>query len=185
MDDKQILDLFWSRSENAVYETGMKYGKLCMRLAMNILSSLEDAEECVNDTYLGVWNAIPPQRPVSLSAFICKITRNLALKKYEYVSARKRNPVVAVSLTELEDCISGLETIEEQIENRRIEEVISEFLRTLDYIERNVFLRRYWYFDSIEEIAIRFNISNSKTTSMLFRTRKKLRSHLQKEGINL
>lgn len=98
-----------------------------MRLAMNILSSREDSEECVNDTYLGVWNAIPPQRPVSLSAFICKITRNLALKKYEYVSAKKRNPVVAVSLTELEDCISGSDPVEEQLANRGIEEVISEF----------------------------------------------------------
>lgn len=185
MEDNQIIDLYLLRSESAITETDIKYGRLCRKLATNVLSNQEDAEECVNDTYLGVWNAIPPQQPLSLCAFVCRIARNLALKKYEYVSAAKRNPQTAVSLTELEDCISGSDMVEEEIENNRIEKAISDFLRTLDYDSRNVFLRRYWYFDSITDIEKRFNISSSKATTMLFRTRMKLKAYLQKEGIDL
>ena len=185
MEDKQIIDLYWSRSEKAISETDIKYGKLCLRLALNILLNQEDAKECINDTYLGAWNAIPPQYPISFRAFISRITRNLALKKYEYISAKKRNPKAVISLSELEDCISGSDTPEEKLENSGIEKAISDFLRSLDYNERNIFLRRYWYFDSIEDIAKRFNISGSKATSMLFRTRKKLKTYLQKEGIDL
>jgi RNA polymerase sigma-70 factor (ECF subfamily) len=185
MDDKQIIDLYMARSEDAIKETDTKYGKLCRRLAINILSNKEDAEECVNDTYLGTWNAIPPQLPLSLCAFICRITRNLALKKYEYLSAKRRNPEVNISLTELEDCVSGADTVEDAIENERIGKAISDFLRTLDDTSKNVFLRRYWFYDSIPVIAEQFSISDSKTTSMLFRTRKKLQVYLKKEGIEL
>lgn len=185
MEDKQIIDLYWSRSEKAISETDKKYGKLCLRLALNILFNQEDAKECVNDAYLGAWNAIPPHYPASLCAFICRITRNLALKKYEYITAEKRNPKTVASLSELEDCISGSNTTEEELENSDIEKVISAFLRALDYNERNIFLRRYWYFDSIKDIAKQFKISSSKATSMLFRTRKKLKACLQREGIDL
>lgn len=185
MEDTQIIDLYLLRSENAITETDAKYGRLCRNLAMNILSNQEDVEECINDTYLGAWNAIPPQHPVSLCAFISRIARNLALKKYEYTTAQKRNPEAAVSLTELEDCVSGLDMVEEEIENTRIAKVISDFLRSQNYENRNVFLRRYWYFDSIAEIAKRFEISESKTAAMLFRMRRKLKAHLQREEIGL
>jgi len=185
MDDKQIIDLYLARAETAVTETDIKYGKLCRRLALNILSCLEDAQECVNDTYLGVWNAIPPQIPLSLCAFICRITRNLALKKYAFLSAKKRTPEVSISLSELEDCISGSDSVEDEIENARIGKVLSDFLRTLGEKDRNVFLRRYWYFDAVAVISKQFNISESKAVSTLFRTRKKLKAYLQREGIEL
>lgn len=185
MEDQEIIDLYLRRSENAISQTDIKYGKHCRRLSMNILSCPEDAEECVNDTYLTAWNTIPPQHPVSLCAFISSITRNLALKKYAYISAGKRNPEVTVSFSELEDCVSGKDTVEEAAENGRIGRAVSDFLRTLSHESRNVFLRRYWYFDSIAAIAQRFGISESKAASMLWRTRRKLRAYLQREGIDL
>jgi len=185
MEDQQIVDLYLLRSERAITETDTKYGRLCRKLAMNILSNPQDAEECVNDTYLGAWNAIPPQHPISLCAFLSRIARNLSLKKYEYLSAERRNPETAVSLSEMEDCVSGSDMVEEEAENGRTEKAISDFLRVLDDESRNVFLRRYWYFDSIAAIAQRFHISESKAASMLFRIRKKLKAHLQKEGIGL
>lgn len=185
MEDIQIIDLYIQRAESAIYETDIKYGKLCRKLAMNILSNREDTEECVNDTYLGTWNAIPPHQPLSLCAFISKITRNLALKKYEYLSAKRRNPQVTVSLSELEDCVSGSNSVEDAVENGRLVKTISDFLRALDYESRNVFLRRYWFFDSISVISKQFNFSESKVTSMLFRTRRKLQACLQRESIEI
>ena len=185
MEDAQIIGLYWERSEAAVKETENKYGRLCRSIIGNILKFNEDIEECVNDTYLGVWNAIPPQRPQSFMAFICRVARNLALKKYEYLTAQKRNSNASVSLDELNECISG------STENLNIDDieeigtVISDFLRKLDADSRNIFLRRYWHFDSIESIAKRFRMSNSKVTSMLFRTRNKLKLALEKEGIIL
>ena len=145
----------------------------------------EDAEECVNDTYFGAWNAIPPARPKVLCAFITRITRNLALKKIEYNTAQKRNPEVEVSLTELDDCISGVENVEQQYEAEILAKHISEFLRSQDYESRNVFIRRYWFYDSICDIAALFFMSESKVKSMLFRTRNKLKTHLIKEGFTI
>ena len=185
MDDLKIVELYLSRSEDAIVETDLKYGRLCRYVAMNILRNKEDSEECVNDTYLGAWNAIPPQKPNRLSAFISRITRNLSLKKYEYVSAAKRNPEVLVSLTELEDCVSGQDYIEVEFENKRIEKAISDFLWQLDIDKRTVFIRRYWYFESIDSICRRCGFSQSKLTSMLYHTRQKLRQYLESEGIEL
>ncbi|MCL2152757.1 MAG: sigma-70 family RNA polymerase sigma factor [Oscillospiraceae bacterium] len=152
---------------------------------MNILRNNEDSEECVNDTYFGVWNAIPPQKPNWLSAFISRITRNLALKKYEYVTAAKRNPEVLVSLTELEECISGQDCVESEVENKRIEKAISDFLWLQDIEKRTVFIRRYWYFEPIASICKHCGISQSKAASMLYHTRQKLRQYLESEGIEL
>lgn len=185
MDDAKIIELYLARSEAAIAETDLKYGKLCRYIASNILANHEDRDECVNDTYFGAWNAIPPQRPNKFSAFIGKITRNLALKKYEYVSAAKRNPDAVFSLSELEDCVSGQESVEDALENRRIEKAISDFLWQLDAEKRTVFIRRYWYFEPIDRICRRYGFSKSKVTSMLYHTRQRLREHLESEGIDL
>lgn len=185
MEDKEIIELYWNRNEDAIAETSSKYGKLCFLIANNILACHEDAEECVNDTYLGVWNAIPKQRPSRFSVFVSRITRNLALKKYEYLSAAKRNPEVGCSFEELGDCVSGKEYIEEELENKRIEQAIDVFLWNLSEEKRTVFIRRYWYLDSIDAICRHTGYSQNKIKSMLFHMRQKLRSYLESEGIEL
>ena len=185
MDDKRIIDLYWARDEEAIRETSLKYGRLCAHIAKNILASREDCEECINDAYFAVWNAIPVQRPGRFSAFVSKITRNLALKKYEYVTAAKRNPSAVVSLEELGDCVSGTECVESEMEGRRIESSIEDFLWQQGEEKRNVFIRRYWYFDSIENICKCTGFSQSKVKSMLYEMRRKLREHLKREGIEL
>lgn len=128
MDDRELIELFWERKETALTEIASKYGKLCFSIACGILKNHEDAEECVNDAYLAVWNAIPPQRPQFFPIFLGRITRNLSLKKYEHLSAAKRNPSATVSLTELGNCVSGKASVESELENRQIEEAISRFL---------------------------------------------------------
>ena len=141
--------------------------------------------ECVNDTYLGLWNTIPVQRPSRFSVFASRITRNLALKRFEYLSAAKRNPEAVCSLEELGDCVSGKESIESELENRRLEQTIDNFLWQQGEEKRNIFLRRYWYFDSIEAICRCTGYSQSKVKSMLFHIRQKLRNYLESEGIAL
>lgn len=185
MDDKKIIALYWARDENAIKETASKYGKLCTYIAHNILANYEDSEECVNDTYLAVWNAIPDKRPGKLSAFVAKITRNLALKKYEYMSAAKRNSSVVTSLEELGDCVSGTNSTELEMERRYIENSISNFLWQLKEEKRNVFIRRYWYFDSIGHICKSTGFSQSKVKSMLYEIRQKLKKYLESEGIEI
>lgn len=185
MEDEKIIALYWNRNEDAITETSSKYGKLCYLVATNILSSREDSEECVNDTYLGLWNTIPVQRPSRFSVFASRITRNLALKRFEYLSAAKRNPEAVCSLEELGDCVSGKESIESELENRRFEQTIDNFLWQQGEEKRNIFLRRYWYFDSIEAICRCTGYSQSKVKSMLFHIRQKLRNYLESEGIAL
>lgn len=185
MDDDGIIELYWERKENAIKETALKYGKLCTYIARNILSSYEDSEECVNDTYFAVWNVIPKERPNRFSAFISRITRNLALKKYEYISAAKRNPAAITSLEELEDCISGVDSVESEVEKRRIESTIDKFLWRQSEEKRNIFIRRYWYFDSIENICKSTGFTQSKIKSMLYQMRKELRKYLESEGIEV
>lgn len=185
MDDNKIIELYWERREDAIKETSLKYGGLCTHIAGNILSSHEDSEECVNDTYFALWNAIPSQKPSIFSAFIGRITRNLALKKYEYISAAKRNPAVVTSFEELSDCVSGTDNVESEVESRQIENMISTFLWRQGEEKRNVFIRRYWYFDSIETICSSTGFSQSKVKSMLYEMRRKLRANLEREGIEL
>lgn len=185
MDDDGIIELYWERKENAIKETALKYGKLCTCIARNILSSYEDSEECVNDTYFAIWNVIPKERPNRFSAFISRITRNLALKKYEYISAAKRNPAAITSLEELEDCISGVDSVESEVEKRRIESTIDKFLWRQSEEKRNTFIRRYWYFDSIEKICESTGFTQSKIKSMLYQMRKELRKYLESEGIEV
>lgn len=185
MEDEKIIELYWERNEDAIAETSSKYGKLCFFIANNILANREDSEECVNDTYLGLWNAIPRQRPTRFSVFVGRITRNLALKKYEYLSASKRNPEAVCSFEELGDCVSGKGCVESELENKRIEQAINKFLWQQEEEKRNIFIRRYWYFESIEDICRRTGFSQSKVKSILYHLRKKLRKHLESEDIEV
>jgi RNA polymerase sigma-70 factor (ECF subfamily) len=182
MDDSMIIELFWKRSEQAIAETDTKYGSMCMTLAKNIVINHQDAEECVSDTYMSLWDTIPPTRPSILSAFIARIVRNLAMKKATYNNAQKRASNMAVSIHELEEYVSVASDSDGPLDEKELADCIEAFLHTTDYESRNIFLRRYWFFDSITEIADRFSISESKVKSRLFRTRNKLYSHLIKEG---
>jgi RNA polymerase sigma-70 factor (ECF subfamily) len=183
VEDSAIIELYWTRSEQAVRETELKYGKLFHQIANNILHNPADAEECVNDTYLGAWNAIPPARPLILAAYLSRVTRNIALKKYQYIHASRRNPAVAVSFDELEECLADGGSGDQSFADDRLADCINGFLETLDSESRQVFVRRYWYFDSVKEIMRRFRMSKSKVESMLFRTRQKLRRWIEEEGL--
>ena len=186
MEDFEIVSLFWERDETAISEARAKYLAYCRYVAANILSNSEDIEEVLNDTFLGVWNSIPPNKPQKLSAFIGKITRNLSLKKYRKNCADKRGAgVVALSLDELSESISPNTTVEDEISVKELACIVDTFLRTLSDNERRVFVRRYWYFDSIETMSTQFGYSKSKIKMMLFRTREKLKKHLEREGVTL
>ena len=180
MNDKRIVELFWNRSELAIDAAEKKYGKMCSAIAMNVLDDPQDAEECVNDTLQGLWDAIPPQRPENLRAFAAKIARNLSLKRLRYRLAEKR-AASTVSFEELGDCLPGLNSVEAQAEGKELSRALAEFLRTLDKESRNMFLRRYWFFDSVEQIAKGFGVSESKVKSKLYRVRLKLKEYLAKE----
>lgn len=184
MDDLQIIELYFVRDEQAIKETDIKYGKLCFRVANNILFNSEDSEECVNDTYWNAWNKIPPTRPKNFMAFICKITRNLSLKKLELVTAKKRTSTAVISLSELEEVLPD-NRIVSGVEDEEIGRLISAFLRQEKAEVRNVFLRKYWFFDSISEIAARYSFSENKVKSMLFHSRSRLREYLKKGGIEI
>lgn len=179
MDDPAIIELYFARSEQAIDETDKKYGKLCRSLASNILSSDEDAEECVSDAYLSVWNTIPPTRPNNFTAFLCRIVRNLSLKRLDYNTAQKRNGNATVPLSKLEEV---LHTAPEP-ELEELGELLSRFLRQEKADARNVFIRRYYLFDTVADIAERYSFSESKVKSMLYHTRNRLRAFLKKEGI--
>ncbi len=185
MDDQQIVALYLKRSENAIRESRLKYGKLCYRIAFNILKCKEDAEECENDTYLKAWNSIPPQEPQPLLPYLCKIARNLALQKYEYYSAKKRNKNLELAFSELEECIPSTYDVEAHFKEGALGQAINQFLRTIDRESRMIFILRYWSAASVKDISIRFAISESKVKSTLFRTRNKLKTYLAEEGYDL
>jgi len=186
MDDKEIIDLYWTRSERAIAETDQKYGRLCRRIAFNILANSEDSEVCVSDTYLKTWNSIPPKRPNGLCAFLGKITRNLALNRHEKNTAQKRGGAgVCAALEELAECIPDSRTLEETVDSRILTDKLNLFLGRLSPEARCIFLRRYWEVCSIREIAELCRISESKVKVSLFRTRGKLKAFLEQEGIVL
>ncbi len=182
MEDVQIIKLYFARDEKAIQETEHKYGRLCFRIAHNILYNIEDSEECVNDTYLGAWNTIPPKNPKNFMAFLCKITRNLSLKRLDYHMAQKRNPELLASFDELEAVLPDRQ-IEARVRDEDIGAAISRFLKTESADSRNVFLRKYWFCDSIKTISRQYSFSEGKVKSMLHRTRKRLKKYLEKEGI--
>lgn len=183
MEDEQIIGLFFDRCEDAIEQTKRKYGSLCKTIAGRILQNPEDAEECVSDTYLALWDAIPPARPEPLSAFAAKITRNLALKRLEQLSTAKRNGEAAVSFEELSECLCDREAPDRMLEELALRDAITDFLQTQDKESRCIFLRRYFFFDSVGEIAQRYGLSQSKVKSRLMRTRNKLRLYLIQEGL--
>lgn len=185
MKDASIVKLYWERSEKAIIETDLKYGKLCRHLSDNILNNLSDAEECVNDSYLAVWNAIPDARPENFSAFLCRIVKNLSFKRLEHITAQKRKPEMLVSLEELQDCISSSANPQASYDAAELAEVISSFLRKQDELSRNIFLRRYWYYDSVKCIANDYGMKEERISQILFKIRKKLRKHLEQEGYNI
>ncbi len=184
MEDRDIIELYFNRNEKAIAQTAAKYGKLCHKIAHHILRDEGEAEECVNDAYLGAWEKIPPANPTSLCAFVAKIARNQALNRLKYKLAEKRNPAALVSLSELENILPDMEVFDE-IEDRELGQWISDFLWEEPEETRNIFLRKYWYFDSIEQIATQFGYSESKIKSLLFRTRNKLKAYLTAKGVVL
>ena len=184
MDDAQIVDLYWQRSDEAIRQTQLKYGRYCHTIAYNILASDRDAEECVNDTYLAAWNSMPDKRPSALAGYLGKITRNFALTRLTERTRQKRGGgETALVLEELSECLAAPDAVERQIEARELTQCLDRFLYTLPKTQRQVFLSRYWYMASIEEIAKSFGFSRSKVTSMLHRTRKKLQAALKKEDL--
>ncbi len=181
MEDQKIIELFFARSELAIQALAAKYEKLLHKISFHILQDQEDVAECLNDTYLGVWNTIPPKRPNPLSAFVCKITRNISLKKYRFNTAYKRDASLEVSLEELEPCIPT-PSIEEEWDVKELGRTINRFLQTLEQENRVIFVRRYWFSDSVGEIAAEIGMSENLVSVRLKRIRKQLKMYLEKEG---
>lgn len=186
MEDKQIVELYLRRDERAIDETAKKYGSYCFSIANNILDNYEDTEETVSDTYVAGWHAIPPHRPMNLGTFLGKITRRLAIKRWRANHTLKRGggemPLV---LEELAGCVPADNDLERELETAELSRILNRFVGQLPKTERTVFVCRYWYLDSIEMIAKRYGFSQSKVKSMLSRTRKKLQTYLEKEGITI
>ena len=189
MEDNEILDLFFARREKALYETQQKYGQRMFKSAMNILNNIQDAEECVNDTLAKAWEAIPPKSPAMLGAFLSKITRNLSINKWKAKGAARRGGGEAdLLLSELEDCMPLTKNIlepEKEYESHLVTEAINNCLSSMDQTARIAFVLRYFHGESIRNICERFNMSESKAKSLLFRSRKKLKAYLEKEGVVL
>ena len=186
MDDEKIVQLYCERNEQAIQETANKYGNYCNSIAKNILGNNEDAEECVNDTYLNTWNSIPPHKPKMLSTFLGKIVRNLAFNRYKHNHANKRGggelPLV---LDELAECVSGNDNIADAFVMKELVSAINEFLSTLPEVKRNIFIRRYWYTESIVDIAKSYDMESTAVSMMLNRIRSKLHNYLIERGYDI
>ena len=183
MTDAEIISLFFERSEQAITELAEKHGSAAARVARNILGNAQDAEECVNDTYLAVWNAIPPETPSPLRTFVCRIARNLATMKYHANTAAKRNSFYDAALDELEECLSDFHSVEDEYDAKELSDAINAFLSTLSYTDRFIFVRRYWYSDPPGDIAKSVRSTPNSVTVRLFRLREKLKHYLMKEGL--
>ena len=186
MDDTQIVQLYWDRDERAISATSDKYGNYCTSIAKNILGNPEDAEECVNDTYLNAWNTMPPHRPSILSIFLGKITRNISFNRYKHNSADKRGggemPAV---LEEISDLVSGMDDVEQAFDQKELTKAIDTFLDSLSPKKRSIFISRYWYTDRISEIAVRHNMNDGAVSMTLHRLRLKLHNYLLERGFEL
>jgi len=184
VEDGMIIDLYFNRSEKAVAETAKKYGNYCFTISNNILKNESDAEECTNETYLKAWNNIPPERPIRLSAFLGRIVRNLSLDRYKFNRREKRKgSEFELLLSELEDCVSSNLTSVDEFDSGFTVQAINDWLLAQVTENRLMFVRRYWYADSIHDLVEKFGMSESKVKSMLFRMRKNLKHHLEKEGV--
>ena len=185
MDDRQIVEYYFDRDEQALALTAQKYGALCHSVAMNILNSREDSEECVNDTYLQAWNAIPPERPTMLGAYLCRITRNLAINRYRAERREKRGGgQVAMAIDELGECLADAEGMS-MCDEIALRDAVNAFIRRLSDPTRTVFVQRYWYVRPVADIANELGMSESRVKMILHRTRDRLREHLIKEGIRI
>lgn len=182
MEDQLIIKLFFERSEDAIRELDLKYGKLCRCIANKLLHNEQDSEECINDAYLAVWNTIPPQDPDPLSAYVFRIVKNAALKKYRANIAQKRNNYYDVILEEVDEFLAVKETVESEILAKEISRQINAFLGQIKDKDRIMFVQRYWFCYSVEEIAKMVGVSKNYVTVHLHRTRKKLRDYLRSEG---
>lgn len=183
MEDEKIIELYFSRNEQAVAETDKKYGAYCFTLASSILNNREDAEETVSDTYLKTWHAIPPKKPNVLKMFLAKITRNLAFSRWRSMTAEKRGGgELALVLEELSTCLAAPERVEDRLNARELAKTIRCFLNTLPQREQDIFLRRYFFVEDTDVIAQRYHIRPSAVLNILSRTRKRLKDYLRQEG---
>lgn len=185
MEDARIVQLYWERNEQAISATADKYGAYCASIARNILGVPEDVEECVSDTYLRAWNAIPPHRPQILPAFLGRITRNLALNRYRHSRADKRGGGRLPAVLEELSFVTGGEDAEQALDRREVVDAVNSFLAGLPARKRTIFLCRYWYLDSIAEIGARFGMTEGSVSVTLSRLRRKLRDHLLERGIDV
>jgi len=186
MKDNEIIELYWDRDEAAITATADTYGNYCYSIAYNILCNNEDAEECVNDTWLNAWKSIPPQRPNRLSTYLGKISRNLSLNRYKLFTTQKRGKgQVEIALSELEGCVPAQIDMEQITDEMVLVNAIETFLRAQPRTERNIFIGRYWYLYPIRDLAGAYRMSESKIVSLLYRMRNKLKLHLEKEGVSL
>ena len=182
MLDEEIIELFFERSERAIEELEAKYGKICLQTSYNILGNYSDAEECVNDGYLGVWNAIPPTRPDPLLTYVLKIVRNLSLNCFHKNQARKRNSTYDLAVEELSEFLAAPESVESAMETKELVKTVEEFLDSLKTRDRVIFIRRYWFYDSYEQIAERVGISAKNVSVKLTRLRRQLKVYLEERG---
>lgn len=183
MTDKEIIALYFKRSENAIEQTDIKYGRLCHSISIHILNDKRDSEECINDTYLTLWNKIPPKEPNPFKAYICRVIKNLSLKKYEFNHAKKRNSEYETSLDELEECVSDGMKVSASVEFEELRGAINMFLSELPEKKRILFLRRYWFLQPVKEIARDYGITEKNASMRLLRLRKELKEYLVKEGL--
>lgn len=186
MDDNGIIQLYWDRNDQAIRATSEKYGHYCKTIAKNILNNEEDAEECVNDTYLNAWNSMPSHWPVQLVTFLGKITRNLSFNKYKHDHAEKRGGgEITLVLDELTDCVSDVDNVEQMFDRQELVITINSFVRSLSSEKRNIFVRRYWYADSISDIASDYGMLQGTVSKTLERTRKQLKAYLTERGFEV
>ena len=183
MEDEKIIDLFFARSEQGIRELDNQYGAICRSLSYNIVNNRQDAEECVNDAYLGVWNTVPPARPSPLLAYLCRIVRNLSLKAYWKKNAAKRSSAYTVAMEEIEACVADRKTVEDEIEARELARIMEEFLDTLTLENRVIFMRRYWFSDNCRDIAGLMGLTEKNISVRLTRIRQKMRQYLMERGV--
>ena len=181
--DEKIIEMFFERSEQGIQEPDMKYGKVCRKLSYNIVSNRQDAEECVNDAYLGAWNAIPPAKPSPLLTYLCKIVRNISLKAYSRNMAAKRSSHYTVAMEEIEDCLADQNTVESEIEATELARIIESFLDTLTVENRVIFMHRYWFSNSCKYIAEFVGLSEKNVSVRLTRIRQKMKSYLAEREV--
>ena len=183
IDDEKIIDLFFERDQQGIRELDIKYGKICHNLSYNLTNSKQDAEECVNEAYLGVWNAIPPTRPNPLLSYIVKIVRNISLKIYWRKEADKRSGQYTIALQEIEGCIADPKTVEDEIEVKELAHIIENFLDTLTVENRIIFMRRYWFAESYKDIAEFVGLTEKNISVRLTRIREKMKKYLIERGV--